>query len=255
MTRTPAQRALSGRALSSPAVLPLLLAVSLALLSLPEVAGFVVRALGLQAGTPVPAGRLAWLARQHLALALAGFCLAGGAGLGLGILATRAAGASMRATLDTLAAAAQAVPPLVVVALALPVIGFGAPPILLALAAYGLMPVMRGTVGALATVPEEVRRAAIGMGLTPTQTLLRVELPLAAGPILEALRVVLVLAVATAAIGALAGAQTLGTPIIVGLQNQNTLALVQGAAAAAALAFLADAAWLAAATGLGRLLR
>ncbi|KMO44370.1 ABC transporter permease [Methylobacterium tarhaniae] len=237
------------------AVLPLLLGMSLAALSLPEVAGLLVRILGLQAGTPVPAGRLAWLARQHLALALAGFALAGGAGLGLGILATRAAGARLRPTLDTLAAAAQAVPPLVVVALALPVIGFGAAPVLLALAAYGLMPVMRGTVGALATVPEEVRRAAIGMGLTPAQRLFRVELPLAAGPILEALRVVLVLAVATAAIGALAGAQTLGTPIIVGLQNQNNLALVQGAAAAASLAFLTDAAWLAAAAGLARLLR
>ncbi|MCF4125740.1 ABC transporter permease subunit [Methylobacterium sp. SyP6R] len=226
------------------ALVPFGVALCLAVLSLPEVAGFVVRLLGLQAGTPVPAGRLAWLARQHLVLALGGFVLAGGAGLGLGILATRVAGASLRATLDTLAAAAQAAPPVVVVALALPVLGFGAPPILLALAAYGLMPVMRGTVGALATVPEEVRRAAIGMGLTPTQILMRVELPLAAGPILEALRVVLVLAVATAAIGALAGAQTLGTPIVVGLQTQNTLALVQGAAAAAALAFLADAAWL-----------
>jgi osmoprotectant transport system permease protein len=104
-------------------------------------------------------------------------------------------------------------------------------------------------------VPEEVRRAATGMGLTPAQTLLRVELPLAAGPILEALRVVLVLAVATAAVGALAGAQTLGTPIVVGLQTQNTLALVQGAAAAAALAFLTEAAWLAASAGVGRLLR
>lgn len=231
---------------------PLALGLVLAGLSLPEVAGPLVRALGLQAGTPVPAGRLAWLARHHLVLALGGFLLAGGAGLALGILATRAAGASLRTSLDTLAAAAQAAPPVVVVALALPVLGFGAPPILLALAAYGLMPVMRGTAGALATVPEEVRAAATAMGLTPAQTLLRVELPLAAGPILEALRVVLVLAVATAAVGALAGAQTLGTPIVVGLQTQNTLALVQGAAAAASLAFLADAAWLAAASALGR---
>ncbi|MET7243297.1 ABC transporter permease subunit [Methylobacterium sp. EM32] len=250
MNRTNRSRAISSRAL-----LPLLLGLGLAALSLPEVAGFVVRTLGLQAGTPVPAGRLAWLARQHLVLALAGFGLAGGAGLGLGILATRTAGAPLRATLDILAAAAQAAPPVVVVALALPVLGFGAPPILLALAAYGLMPVMRGTVGALATVPEEVRRAATGMGLTPSQMLLRVELPLAAGPILESLRVVLVLAVATAAVGALAGAQTLGTPIVVGLQTQNNLALIQGAAAAAALAFLTEAAWLAAAACVGRLLR
>lgn len=239
----------------SGALAPLVLGLVLAGLSLPEIAGPLVRASGLQAGTPVLPGRLAWLARQHIALALGGFVLAGGAGLALGILATRAAGAPLRATLDTLAAAAQAAPPVVIVALALPVLGFGAPPILLALAAYGLMPAMRGTVGALATVPDDVRRAATALGLTPAQTLLRVELPLAAGPILEALRVVLVLAVATAAVGALVGAQTLGTPIVVGLQNQNTLVLVQGAAAAAALAFLADAAWLALTAGIGRLLR
>jgi osmoprotectant transport system permease protein len=50
-----------------------------------------------------------------------------------------------------------------------------------------------------------------------------------------------VLAIATAAVGALAGASTLGTPIIIGLQNQNEIAIFQGASATAALAFLADA--------------
>ena len=59
--------------------------------------------------------------------------------------------------------------------------------------------------------------------------------------IVEALRVALILGIATAAVGALAGASTLGTPIIIGLQNQNEVYLLQGAAATAALAFLADA--------------
>jgi osmoprotectant transport system permease protein len=52
--------------------------------------------------------------------------------------------------------------------------------------------------------------------------------------------VALILAVATAAVGALAGASTLGTPIIIGLQNQNEAYILQGAAATGALAFLAD---------------
>ncbi|GJD51034.1 Glycine betaine uptake system permease protein YehW [Methylobacterium crusticola] len=224
----------------------LAVAVALAALSHPDVAFPLVRVLGIQPGTPVPVARLLWLAQRHLALALGGFALAGGLGLALGIAATRAGGAGLRGAIETLAAAAQGAPPVVVVGLALPILGFGAPPVLLALAAYGLMPVLRGTVDALTTVPGEVRAAAVAMGLTPAQVLWRVELPLAAGPILEALRVVMVLAVATAAIGALAGAPTLGTPIVVGLQNQSGLALIQGAAAAAALAFLADAAFLAA---------
>jgi osmoprotectant transport system permease protein len=52
--------------------------------------------------------------------------------------------------------------------------------------------------------------------------------------------VAVVLAVATAAVGALAGAATLGTPIVLGLQNQNQVLVVQGAAATAALAFAAE---------------
>ncbi|RVU19029.1 ABC transporter permease subunit [Methylobacterium oryzihabitans] len=232
--------------MSRPGLGTALLGLALAALSHPDLAGPLVRALGLQAGTPVPAGRLAWLAGRHLTLALGGFALAGGLGVALGILATRAAGARLRGAIETLAAAAQAAPPVVVIGLALPLLGFGAPPTLLALAAYGLMPVLRGTLDALATVPAEVRGAAAAIGMTPDQILWRVELPLAAGPILEALRVVMLLAVATAALGALAGAPTLGTPIVVGLQNQNGLHLVQGAAAAAGLAFLADAAFQAA---------
>ena len=60
------------------------------------------------------------------------------------------------------------------------------------------------------------------------------------------------LAIATAAVGALAGASTLGTPIVAGLQNQNTVPMLQGAAATAALAFLGDAALLAAVAGVAR---
>ncbi|WP_018263060.1 ABC transporter permease subunit [Methylobacterium sp. WSM2598] len=220
--------------------------LALAAAAHPAAAAAIARAVGLGTGAPVPLDRLLWLAQRHLLLALGGFALAGGLGLGLGILAVRSGDARLRGAIDALAAAAQAVPPVVVIGLALPILGFGAPPTLLALAAYGLMPVMRATIDALATVPAEVRDAALAVGLTPAQLFRQVDLPLAAGPILAALRVVMVVAVATAAVGALAGAPTLGTPIVVGLQNQNGLALLQGAAAAAALAFLADAAMLAA---------
>ncbi|MGY2050304.1 ABC transporter permease [Methylobacterium sp. JK268] len=212
----------------------------------PLAAAGLARLLGLQTGAPVPLDRLLWLAQRHLLLALGGFAVAAGLGLALGILAGRTASPRLRGAIDSLAAAAQAAPPVVVIGLALPILGFGAPPTLLALALYGLMPVLRATSDGLATVPPDVRAAATAMGLTPVQVFWTVDLPLAAGPILAGLRVVMVVAIATAAVGALAGASTLGTPIVVGLQNQNGLALLQGAAAVAALAFLADAVFLAA---------
>ncbi|WP_442919193.1 ABC transporter permease, partial [Methylobacterium sp. Leaf118] len=192
------------------------------------------------------------LAAHHVALAGTGLVLVAAAGLGLGLLATRHAFAPLRGGIDTLAALAQAVPPVVMVALALPVLGFGGPPTLLALVAYGLMPTLRGTVGALEAVPAEIREAARALGLTPGQVLWRVELPLAAPGLIETLRTALVLSVALAALGALAGAPTLGTPVVAGLQNQNFSGLLQGALATAALAFLGEALLLAATAWLRR---
>ena len=183
-----------------------------------------------------------------MALAGTGLAIVGILGVGLGILVTRSFASGLRGGVDTLAAIAQGLPPVVVVALALPILGFGGPPTLLALVAYGIMPTLRGTVGAIEAVSPDAKEAAIAIGLTPGQVLRHVELPLAGAGILDALRVALVLSVSTAAVGALAGASTLGTPIVAGLQNQNVLSIFQGASATAALAFLCDAAMLAVAS-------
>lgn len=218
--------------------------LALAILSLPQVASAVAAGLGETPLRALDLPRLAALAGQHGFLAGIGFGLVALIGLAGGILATRAFAAPLRGAIDGLAAGAQAVPPVVIVALALPVLGFGFPPTLLAMVAYGIMPVLRGTVGGLSGVSRDASDAARAMGMNPVQILLRVELPLAAPVIVDSLRTALVLAVATAALGALAGASTLGTPIVAGLQNQNTVPMLQGAAATASLAFLGDAALL-----------
>ncbi|WP_311274143.1 ABC transporter permease subunit [Methylobacterium sp. WCS2018Hpa-22] len=212
-----------------------------AAMSHPSLAAWIVAGLGEEPRRGLSAERLLALATHHLGLAALGLALVAVLGLGLGILVTRAFAAPLRGGIDGIAAAAQAVPPVVMVALALPILGFGGPPTLLALVAYGIMPVLRGTVGALESVSPEAREAAEALGFTPIQVLLRVELPLALPGLVDALRTALVLAIATTAVGALAGASTLGTPIVAGLQNQNVLPMLQGALATAALAFLCDA--------------
>ncbi|KQT11691.1 ABC transporter permease [Methylobacterium sp. Leaf399] len=227
----------------------------LAAASLPGVAGSLVAAFGQPALRPVSLDRLVDLATGHVSIAAGGLAVMAILGVGLGVLATRAGALAWRGEIDRVAAFAQAVPPVVVVALALPVLGFGGPPTLLALVAYGIMPVLRGTIGAIEGVPTDAREAGRAIGLSDLQVLRQVELPLAAPGILDALRTGLVLAVATAAVGALAGAATLGTPIVAGLQNQNLVPLLQGACATAALAFLCDAAMLAVAGLLRRATR
>lgn len=190
-----------------------------------------------------PAERLAGLAWGHLGLALGGLAPAILAALALAVIVTRPWGADLRPHTDALAAALQAVPPVVVVALAFPVLGFGAAPTILALSFYAFMPVHRAAVGAIDAIGAEGRDAARAIGLTEAQIFLEVELPAAFPSIMSGVRVAAMLAVATAAVGALAGAATLGLPIVLGLQNQNEIQILQGAAATAALAFLVDGAF------------
>jgi osmoprotectant transport system permease protein len=230
---------------------PLLLALVLAALASPPVAALLGKAIG-ESGGAFPADRLVSLAMAHGGLALVGAGAAAALGVALGIWVTRPGGRGMRGAADALAAGAQAVPPVVVVALAVPAFGFGLWPTALALLLYGIMPVLRATVAAIEAVPPDVRAAAEAIGMSPGRILAEVELPLAWPLVLDGLRVALVLAVATAAVGALAGAATLGTPIVLGLQNQNQVMVVQGAAATAALAFAAEGALLALAGGAGR---
>lgn len=235
------------------ALAPAAAGLVLAGLSHPAAASAVASWLGEAPRRALPLDHLAALAWRHLILAGGGLALVSGCGLLLGILATRPGARRWRGSVDALAAGAQAAPPVVVVALALPILGFGGPPTLLALLCYGLMPALRGTVSALESVPAEIRDAARALGLGRLRTLLSVELPLAGPGLLDMLRTALVLSVSTVAVGALAGATTLGTPVIAGLQNQNTVPMIQGAAATAAMAFLGEALLLASAATLRRL--
>jgi osmoprotectant transport system permease protein len=225
-------------------VAALCLGAVLAVLAHPNIAAVLWRLLGGGSVDAFPVDRLLRLAASHAQLAVLAMIPAAIAGVGLGVVVTRPLGASLRPLVDRLAAAAQAVPPVVVVALAFPALGFGAAPTVLALVLYALMPILRSTIGAVESTSPDVRAAARAMGLTSGQILREVEWPLARPVILDGLRVALVLSVATAAVGALAGAETLGTPIVIGLQNQNELYLLQGAAATAALAFFAEGALL-----------
>lgn len=224
-----------------PALAMLALGLIAAVLASPGAAGPLLGALGVAGRDAVPIERLLDLAASHALIALLALVPAGLVGVGLGMLVTRPAGRSLRPLADALVAASQAVPPVVVVALAFPVLGFGMAPTALALAIYCVMPVLRATVAALEATGGGVAEAARAMGMTPVQVLREVEIPLAWPVVMESLRIALILAIATAAVGALAGARTLGTPIIIGLQNQNEVAIFQGAAATGALAFLADA--------------
>jgi osmoprotectant transport system permease protein len=182
----------------------------------------------------------AQLLLNHLLIVGAAALLSVGLGLAAGILATRTWGRDFLPLLGQVASIGQTFPPVAVLALAVPLLGFGSLPTIVALVLYGLLPVLRNTLAGLQGVPPTVLQAAQGMGMTPLQVLIEVELPLAAAVILAGIRTTVTVTIATAAIGSTIGASTLGDPVIAGLVNGNTAYVLQGALLIGLLAVSVD---------------
>lgn len=161
-------------------------------------------------------------------------------GVGAGLAATRPAGAEFRPMIDTIVTAGQTFPPVAVLAIAVPVIGFGFEPALIALLLYGLLPIVEATIAGIGAVPDSVRDAARGIGMSEGAILFRVELPLAAPVIIGGVRTSVTINLGTAAIASTAGANTLGMPIIIGLDTANPAYILQGATIIALLAVVVD---------------
>jgi osmoprotectant transport system permease protein len=111
---------------------------------------------------------------------------------------------------------------------------------ILALTLYALLPVIRNTYTGIRGVDPAVLEAGRGMGLTPRQLLLHVELPLALSVILSGIRVAVVVSVGLATIAAAIGAGGLGEFIFRGLAMVNNRLILAGAIPAAILALSAD---------------
>jgi osmoprotectant transport system permease protein len=180
---------------------------------------------------------------SHLAIVAASSALSLLVGVAAGIFVTRDAGREFRPLVETLVAIAQTIPPVAVLAIAVPLIGFGALPALIALALYGLLPIVRATIAGLESVPKGVIEVADGLGLRRTQRLARIELPLALPVLLAGVRSSVIINIGTAAVASTVGAKTLGSPIIVGLSGFNTAYVIQGALVVGLLAVVADLAF------------
>jgi osmoprotectant transport system permease protein len=161
-------------------------------------------------------------------------------GVALAVFVTRAVGRDFRAMVDALATVGQTFPPAAVLALAVPVLGFGPRPTVVALFLYGILPILGNAIAGIEGVPPAARDAAEGMGFSPWQRLRDVELPLAAPVILAGVRVSVTIAIGTATIGSTVGALTLGTPIFDGLSGNKLPFVIQGAVLVALFAIVTD---------------
>jgi osmoprotectant transport system permease protein len=180
------------------------------------------------------------LIAQHLSMVALASVFAVAFGLALGVFVTRPAGKDFYDVVADLANLAQTFPPIAVLTLAVPLLGLGFRPTVFALAVYGVLPVLQNTIAGISAVPGDVTESARAMGMRPDQVLWRAELPIAAPVIFAGVRVSVIVAVATATIGATINAGGLGGPIISGLANLDPAVTLQGGLLAAGLALILD---------------
>ena len=175
---------------------------------------------------------------NHLLIVVIATLAASIVAVGLAIVVTRPAGAEFLPLSRMLSNTGQTFPPVAVLALAVPVLGFGTAPTLVALFLYGLLPIFENALTGLTTIPPDIEEAARGTGMTEWQRLTQIELPLALPLILAGLRLSVTISIGTATIGSTVAASTLGEAIIAGLINSNLAFVAQGGLVVGVLAIL-----------------
>jgi osmoprotectant transport system permease protein len=226
--------------LASPLTVWLALALAALVLALPHLQGL-MHFLFPEVERPVyQRATFLELTLSHLSLVLASSAAAAIVGVTAGIFATRESGAEFEPLINAIAAIGQTFPPVAVLALSVPLLGYGGPPTLVALAVYAALPITESTIAGLHAVPRDVKDAAEGLGFSKLRRLVDVELPLASPIILSGIRIAVIINIGTATIGSTIGALTLGSPIIEGLAASNPAYVVEGAIVVALLAILVD---------------
>jgi len=185
---------------------------------------------------------IARLTFEHLWLTLFAMLIATGIALPLGILLTRHE--SLARPVIAFANIVQTIPSLALFGLLLPVPWLGenaARLAILALTGYALLPILRNTYAGIRSVDPALQDVARALGMTNSQRLFKVELPLAASVILAGLRTATVTCVGVATIAAAIGAGGLGELIFRGVASVDNALVLAGAIPAALLALAADA--------------
>lgn len=178
------------------------------------------------------------LTLDHIVMVIIGLLLALIAGIPLGILCAK----NERLAKFILAAVSiiQVFPSIALLGILMVFFGLGFKTVVVGLFLYSLLPIVRNTYVGLREVDENISQAGKGVGMTVTQLLLKVQLPLSLPFLLAGIRVAAVIAVGVATLAPFIGGDGLGRDILAGINTRNTVKIYSGAIIAAILAIVAD---------------
>jgi len=177
---------------------------------------------------------------QHLYISAIALALGIIVAVPLGILLTRTK--KISGFVMAIASMLQTIPAMALLALMIPFFGIGAIPAIIALFIYSLLPILRNTYLGMEDVNPALIDAAKGMGLTGWQSIIKVELPMAAPVIMAGIRLSATYVIAWAALASYIGAGGLGDFIFNGLNLYRTDLILGGSIPVIILALIVD--WL-----------
>jgi osmoprotectant transport system permease protein len=158
----------------------------------------------------------------------------------LGVLVTRKGWPRLKSFLVNTLGLGQALPAYGLIVIFFSFMGAGITTVILALATFSLLPVLRNTIVGLEQVDKAVIDAGRGMGYTPRQVLLKIELPLSVEVIIAGIRTAIVINVGMSALAFLVGGGGLGETINSGLKLDRAPAILIGAVLVAIMALTFD---------------
>lgn len=181
-----------------------------------------------------------YLAVQHLWLTAVSGSLAILVAIPLGILLSRPGMAKIAESAMQVLNVGTTIPTLAVLALSMSFLGIGTVPAIFGLFVATLLPITRNTYTGLKGVSPALMEAAAGIGMSPTQRLLRVELPNALYVIFAGIRTALAINIGTVPLAFLIGAGGLGELIFTGIDLYDPVMMLSGAIPTALLAVVVD---------------
>src|SRR5690625_1886788 len=177
---------------------------------------------------------------RHILISVFSVLLACLVAIPIGIYLSKTTHQWIQSTVFTITNIFQTIPSLAMLAIFIPLIGIGLKPAVTALFLYSLLPILRNTYAAFESIDEGIIESATGMGYSPLQRLIQVEIPLAMPYIMSGIRLTTVYIISWATLAALIGAGGLGQLIIGGMGVNNKPLILAASILAMVLALVVD---------------
>ncbi len=177
---------------------------------------------------------------EHMRMVLLSSFIAVTMGVLLGIFVTTKHGSEFKELLLKTVNLGQSFPSPALLALAVPILGYGIKGALIALVVYALMPIIYNVVIGIEEVPKDIIDAAKGMGMTELEIYIKVKIPLALNVILGGIRTALVINISATTLAAAVGAGGLGVLVVNGVRTFDMVLILEGSIPVTLLAIIVE---------------